>query len=68
MFEPVHIEHAQIAASALGDLIGWHAAKIADIADVLRDGEIRIEAERLRQIPGVRASFTRRHPEHFRGT
>src|SRR5208282_2305303 len=64
--EPVHIEHTQVAASALGDLIGWYAAKIADIADVLRDGEIRIEAERLRQIPGVRAGFPGRQTEHFR--
>ena len=66
MLEPVHIEHAQVAASALGDLIGRHAPKIADIADVFRDGEIRIQAEGLRQIPGVRAGFAGRHPEHFR--
>ena len=34
MFEAVHIEHAQIAAAALGDLVRRHAAQIADVADV----------------------------------
>ena len=31
-----------------------------------RDGEIRIEAERLRQIAGVRAGFPGGHAEDFR--
>ncbi len=66
MFEAVHVEHAQIAASAPGDLIRRHAAQIADVADVFGDGEIRIEAERLRQIAGVRARFAGRHAENFR--
>ena len=66
VFEPVHIEHAQIAASALFDLIRRHAAQIADVANVFEHREIRIQAERLRQIPGVRARFASGNAEDFR--
>jgi len=66
MFEAVHVEHAQITAAALFDLVGRHAAKVADVADVFGHREIRIQTERLRQVSGVRAGFPGRNAEHFR--
>ena len=44
-----------------------NAAQIADVADVFGDGEVRIEAEGLRQIAGVRARFAGRHAEDLGG-
>ena len=61
--EAIHVEHLQIAMPALGDLLRRHAAQIADVADVFFHGEIGIEAERLRQVSGLRARLTRRLAE-----
>src|SRR5580693_7968358 len=66
MLEPVHIEHTEVTASARRDLVGWHAAKIADVADVFGDREIRIKAEGLCQIAGMRSGFSRCDAEYFR--
>ena len=51
--EPIHVEHLQVAMPATIDLGARHATKVADVLNVLADGEIRIEAECLRQIAGL---------------
>src|SRR5262249_46637886 len=39
------------------------AAQVADVPQVLGDGEVRVEAERLREIPGLGSRRPRRLPE-----
>ncbi len=52
LFESIHVEHAQVTAAALCDFVRWHAAEIADIADVFGHREIGVETEGLREITG----------------
>ena len=61
----IHVEHLQVATSAAVDLVAGHAAEVADVADVLADGEVGIEAERLGQIAGVGARLAGRLAEDF---
>ena len=63
--EAIHIEHAEILIAALIDLPGRNVTEIADVADVFRDAEIGIEAERLRQIADLRARLARGLAEDF---
>ena len=51
--------------AAVDDLVWRNAAQIADVADVLGDAEIRIEAERLREVAGLEAGLARRAAEDF---
>ncbi len=64
--EAMHVEHAQIAHPALVDLTARRAAQVAEIADVLHHGQVRIEAEGLREIPGVLAGVARGLAEDLR--
>ena len=57
--EAIQIEHPQVAEAAPLDLVARHAAQVADVAQVLGDGEVGIQTERLRQVPGVRACVSR---------
>ena len=57
--EPVHVEHAQILVAALHDFLLGNAAQIAAIANVLRDGQVGIEAEGLGEVSGLRAHLAR---------
>ena len=61
--EPVHVEHLQVSIAAAFDLGAWNPAKITEVVQVLPDGEIGVEAERLRQISGVRARVAGRLAE-----
>jgi len=36
VLEAVHVEHAEVAHTALGDLIGRDAAEVADVAECFR--------------------------------
>jgi hypothetical protein len=66
--EAMHVEHAEVSASALSDFFGCNAAEISDIADIFRNTQIRIEAEGLRQIADHGARLPRRLAEHIRLT
>ncbi len=52
--EAIHVEHLQVAMPAPIDLVARHATQVADVLNVLADGEIGIEAECLRQVAGLR--------------
>src|SRR5689334_14329424 len=41
-------------------------AEVADVADVLCNGEVGIEAERLGEVAGLRSRFARRAAENLR--
>ena len=58
--EAVHVEHGQVASAALFDVARRHAAQIANVADVFRHRQVRVEAEGLGEIAGLHARFTGR--------
>jgi hypothetical protein len=66
--EPVHVEHAEIAHRPAIDLGARRLSQIADISDVLEDRQVRVEAERLSQIPGLRARFACRPSKYVGGS
>ncbi len=64
--ESIHIEHPQITPAALCDLIRRNLAQVADVANVFHYTKIRVEAEGLCQITGLRPRLASRLPEYFR--
>ena len=58
--EAGHPEHGEVAAAARVDLLSTQAPQLPDVAKVLGDGEILVEAPRLREIAGQLARVARR--------
>ena len=48
--ESIHVEHLQILAASLHDVVGCDAAQIADVANVFENRKIGVQAECLSQI------------------
>src|ERR1051326_4013169 len=50
--ETIHVEHFEIMLTTFGDLLRRHTPQVTDVAKILRHTQIRIETERLREVPG----------------
>src|SRR5437667_10295055 len=65
--EALHPEHREIAIPAPFDLGHRHAPQLADVAEVLRHAQVRVEAEHLREVADVRPRPSRRLTEQLGG-
>jgi hypothetical protein len=66
LLELVHAKEAEVVPPALLDLGARQAAQFADVAKVLGDAQVRVEAERLRQVADEAAGVARRLAVHLR--
>src|SRR5262249_32138296 len=61
--EATEVEHLEVSVASRGDIATWHGPQVARVAEVFGDGEVRVQAEGLRQIAGLRPSLPRRTAE-----
>src|SRR5262249_40292805 len=60
LLEAIHVEHSQVAAAPLDYLVRRDEAQVTDIADVLHDAEVGVEAEGLCEIASLWPHLARR--------
>src|SRR4029450_6214124 len=65
--EALHPEHREIAMPPRFDVAHGHPPQLADVAQVLGNAQVVVQAERLRKITNVRARLPGRLTQQLRG-